>query len=201
MGKETEIKFHLTPEQYRIHTDLFSRNPRHVQTLEMETTYYDTPSGSLSARHWTLRRRMEGGSCVCTVKTPLGDHCRGEWECQCDDILAAILELCKLGAPAELAVLAREGLIPICGARFTRQALKAQDEDTVVELALDQGVLTGGGREEPFQELEFELKSGCEARMRAMAAAHAARMGLWEEPRSKFARALSLAKEGSHGQL
>ena len=108
MGQEYELKFAADQEQQEQIYAAFG--PWH--SIEMETTYYDTPSRSLSQRHITLRRRMENGISVCTVKTPMGGSARGEWECQWDDIHTAIEKLCAIGAPAAIAELARKDWWP-----------------------------------------------------------------------------------------
>jgi hypothetical protein len=151
--------------------------------------------GSLSARHITLRRRLENGSAVCTVKTPLDGLGRGEWETECDNIEAAIPVLCKLGCSEDLISLTACGIIPVCGARFTRLAGTLNTEGCTVELALDRGVLLGGGREVPLCEVEVELKAGSEEDALLFAQRLAVKYGLTQENRSKFRRALELAKE------
>ena len=159
----------------------------------METTYFDTPSGGLSARRFTLRTRLENGVSVCTLKTPAG-NARNEWEILCDDIRKAIPVFLEMGCPETLAQITEEGLIPICGARFTRIAKTVTLEGGTVELALDRGCLTGGGREVPLCEVEVELKSGSEAVCDRFAAALAAEFSLILEEKSKFRRALALYK-------
>ena len=119
---------------------------------------------------------------------------RGEWETECDDILEAIPELCKLGCPQELPYFVEAGLEAVCGARFTRQAATLALEDCTLELALDSGVLLGGGKEKILSELEVELKSGSEAAAVAYAKALAAQFGLRPEKKSKYRRALELAE-------
>lgn len=191
MGKEFELKFAATAEQLqRIAQTL----PGEYHTIAMETTYYDTPMGDLSARKWTLRRRLENGISICTLKTPAVGLGRNEWEIQCDSIEPAISELCKLSNLPELSVLTSKGLIPVCGAKFTRLAKTVPSGNSVLELALDQGILFGGSREQSFAELEVELKSGKEADAVLYAGALAARFGLQAEKHSKFRRALALAK-------
>ena len=192
MGAEYELK-------YKADTDVlhsvYNTFPARWQTVQMETVYYDTPCGSLSARRWTLRRRLENSSSICTLKTPGKDNVRGEWETACDTIEAAVSELCRLGAPAELASLCAEGLVSICGARFTRKAGLFTLRDCTVEIALDEGVLMGGGRELPLCELEIELKEGSREAADRFAAELADIYSLRAEPKSKFARALALCEE------
>ena len=192
MGAEYEVKYRADRESL---SSIFTTFPARWQTIQMETTYYDTPSHSLSQRRWTLRRRMENNVSVCTLKTPGKGLERGEWEVACDSIEAAISELCKLGAPAELSNLCKEGLVVSCGARFTRRAGTFTLRDCVMEIALDEGVLLGAGKELPLVELEVELKEGSRESMERFAAELAALYGLQPEEKSKFARALALNNE------
>lgn len=191
MAIEYELKFRTT-------ADVQAAIRQAVQGPEllyqMQTTYYDTPSGALSARKYTLRRRMENDTSVCTLKAPAQGHGRGEWETQSDDIEAAIPILCQLGAPADLMELTAEGIVQVCGARFTRIAKTLVFEDGVLELALDSGVLTGGGRDIPLCEVEVELKAGEPALADQYAKYLAQKFGLVPEKGSKFRRALALSK-------
>jgi len=196
MGVEYELKFQADQQSREA---IFRSYAGQWHTITMETTYYDTKDGAFSAKRCTLRRRLENGKSICTLKTPAGAVARGEWETECDSIDTAIAELCKLGAPSELAALASEGLIPVCGAQFTRQAAQITYQDTQLELALDQGILFGGSREEPLCEVEVELKSGLPEQADAFAKALAAQYGLQPQSLSKFARAAALRQEDDHG--
>jgi len=190
MATEYERKFRATPA---LLTAIAAAYPGDAARIQMETTYYDTPSGDLSARHYTLRKRLENGVAVCTVKVPAG-AARGEWEVECACIEAALPKLLALGCPEEIALLAQKGLVPICGAAFTRLATTLSLPEGAVELALDQGFLTGGGRKEPLCEVEVELKIGTTHLCDCFADALAAQFGLQPEEKSKFRRALALYK-------
>jgi inorganic triphosphatase YgiF len=191
MGVEFELKFSSQPEQQEAIYGAFSGD---YATFDMETTYYDALDSALSERHITLRRRFENGESVCTVKTPTSGYGRGEWDCRCDKIEDAILELCKLGAPEELISLTAVGVAPICGAKFTRRALLLEFGEAELELALDKGILSGGGKEVPLCEVEVELKSGPEDAALKFGMVLAAKFGLIPQKKSKFRRALALAK-------
>ena len=190
MGREFELKFAASEVAFRALEEKWED----FTVISMETTYYDTPDGALSARHITLRRRMENAVSVCTVKTPIGGHGRGEWELECDDIHAAIPQLCKLGATEELLALTCGGIVPVCGAKFNRKAKLLVLEKCAVEIALDQGVLLGGNRQLPIREVEVELKDGSEEAAVAFAAELAKEYGLTPENKSKFHRAKLLSK-------
>ena len=191
MGREFELKYRAADPQLDEIQSVYSG----FREISMETTYYDTPDGALGRLRWTLRRRLENGSSVCTVKSSLSDGSRGEWEIQCDDVLAAVPRLISLGAPEALSEYTRQGVVPTCGARFLRRAVTLPSGSGLVELALDRGVLLGGGRELPFAEVEVELKQGQDEDAIAFAQALAARFHLVPEPKSKLRRALELAEK------
>ena len=198
MAIEFELKFRADAARLAA---LLAAYGAGAQTVTMETTYYDIPGGGLSGRGWTLRRRMENGQGVCTLKTPAGGAARREWEVAAADIAEGIEKLCKLDTPGELAALTAGGLVQVCGARFTRRAVAVRMGQSVLELALDSGVLLGGSRTCPLCEVEVELKSGSRADAEAFAAELAREYGLTPEPVSKFGRALALAREDTYGGL
>lgn len=196
MGVEYELKFAATAEQQEAIRELM---PDEGHVLQMRTTYFDAPDGGLSAGRIMLRLRQENDICVCTVKTPLPDGSRGEWECVCEDIHEGIEKLCQLGGPVELAALTADGVQEICGAAFTREAYDVQTGEGRLEIALDRGVLMGGGKEMPLCEVEVELKEGSVEAANRFAADLARAYGLMPEKRSKFQRALALARGEEDG--
>ena len=151
----------------RILSDL----PGQWKTVTMQTTYYDT------------------------LKTPGQGNLRGEWEAVCESVAEAIPKLCKLGCPEELADLCAEGLLPICGAAFTRKVQLLEEPGMQAELAFDEGILFGKNRKLPLCEIELELKAGSREALDLFAKDFAAKYGLIPEEKSKFARALALNKE------
>lgn len=190
MGLEFELKYRATPEKIAAIRNAVSSAEQHFL---MQTTYYDTPSGELSKRHWTLRCRQENQTSVCTLKLPAPEG-RAEFELECQRIEDALVELCKLSGQTELLLLARQGLVPVCGARFQRIAKTLSLASCTVELALDTGILLGGDRELPLCEIEVELKAGTPEAACAYGEALAQTYGLQPETASKFRRALALAK-------
>lgn len=187
MGFEFELKFRATPDAL----DKIKKAYPGGQMITMQTTYYDDVDGSLSAKKYTLRKRQENDRCVCTLKTPAGKLGRGEFETMQETIEQAIPELCKLAGvslPTEL--------IEVCGAKFTRYAKELILDACTLEIAADTGVLIGGGKEQSFCEVEVELKAGSPAAVIAFAKTLAGQYDLTGEEKSKFKRALELAKNG-----
>lgn len=191
MATELELKFYANKEVF---ARVLSGFPGKYERLQMETTYFDTPEKAFSTRKMTLRRRFENGVSVCALKTPLPGNARGEWEVNAETPESAIPLLLAAGAPDILYTLAKEGLIPICGAKFTRLALLVTEKDFTAEIALDEGILTGGGKETPLCELEIELKEGDAEVFLSYARAFATIYNLTECKESKFRRAYALCQ-------
>ena len=187
MGREFELKFKATAEVLAEIRALW----QDWEEISMETTYFDTADSRLSAKNCTLRRRLENGISVCTMKTPIAGFGRGEWDVQapwCAETAAALF------AAAQQEAITFEVLTPVCGARFTRLTKIVELPDCIVEIALDTGILIGGGREIPLCELEVECKEGSEAVASAWAERLAQHFGLEAETKSKFRRASLLAR-------
>jgi inorganic triphosphatase YgiF len=191
MGREFELKYRADGEKIAALQQKYGD----FTAISMETAYYDTQERILGKQRWTLRRRYENGRSLCTLKTPAAGLGRGEWETEADSIETAIPVLCKLGAPGALKELTSSGVEQVCAARFTRLAKNLTAQGCIVELALDRGVLLGGGKELPFAEIEVELKAGSEDAAVAFANSLAKEFDLTAEPASKFKRALALAEE------
>lgn len=189
MGREFELKFRADAAAI----DKIREKYGNFTPISMETTYYDTFDLKLAMHHWTLRRRMENGVSVCTFKRPHPDGGRGEWEVEAASIMEGVMTLCQNGADLELMRIASGGLMETCGARFTRLAKTLEVPGATVELALDQGILMGRGKELPFAEVEVELKEGTDEAATAFAQKIAEEFGLVAEPKSKFVRAMTLA--------
>ena len=192
MGREFELKYRCAEEDFEALQADFAG----FRTIEMETTYYDTFDAKLNIRHWTLRRRFENGVSVCTLKTPDPQGGRCEWEVEAPGIITGIPKLCRAGAPMELMAMTVGGIQEVCGARFTRLALTLEVPGATVELALDRGKLFGNGREIPLQEVEVELKTGADGAAIAFAKLLEEKYHLVPEHRSKYNRALTLARGG-----
>ena len=189
MAVEYELKYRANAEVLeRIQADF----PGEYTVTEMTTTYYDTPGGDLAKLFWTLRHRREGNEHICTLKTPAGIDGRSEYEWHCEDIHEAIPHLSRLTGSNALNQLVERGLVETCGARFTRTARMFRAGATMAELAMDQGVLTNAGKEEPFAELEIELKRGYREEVQVMGFLLAAAYELEPETKSKYQRSREL---------
>lgn len=190
MGREFELKYRADAAVLRKIQEKYGN----FVPILMETSYYDVPSRALEERRWMLRLRRENGVSLATLKTPLPDGSRGEWEAPAQSVDQALPLLLQQGAPQELEKLLAPGPVLTCAARFTRLARSLTVEGAVVELALDQGAFLAGEKQQSFAELEVELKQGREDCAAAFAQALAEEYRLSPEPLSKVQRATALSK-------
>ncbi|MCI8619574.1 MAG: CYTH domain-containing protein [Oscillospiraceae bacterium] len=195
MGQEIEFKYRVAAGQMpRLEKALCPVDG--WEAVNMETVYFDTADFALSARKWTLRTRLENDQSIVTLKTKAVGFARGEWELSATHPAKVLAQLVAMGAPEELLSLCQDGLFPICGAKFLRKrGTVSLAGGTTIELALDAGILTGGGSQEEVCELEVELKSGETASALAYAQELAAKWELSPEYRGKFTRALALRRK------
>ena len=172
-----------------------ARMAEEPRLYHMQSAYYDAPDRRFSRRRITLRRRLENGNSVICVKAPIPGaddrYLHGEWEVEGTDLTAALPGLVEQGAPAVL--LESAPLDCLWRADFVRRAVLLRfDDDSVAELALDQGALYGPTRSMPLCELELEQKKGDSAGTRALLFALRERFALKPQEKSKFARARAL---------
>ena len=203
MATEIEMKLtvpsHEVMEQILQDPQLTEHMLDEFETRRMRSVYYDTADGALQSRRWTLRLRDEGGTRIVAMKTPnaseeKGFFTRREWQCRAEKVEDAVERLVEQGAPAQLReLIGDKPLVPICGADFERRCTCLYLPGGVrVELAADEGVLTGGGNETPICELELELLFGESESLPPIAQHLIQAYGLEGETRSKFIRALAL---------
>src|SRR6478752_3045381 len=159
---EIELKFLLRPGRMdallRAPALLAAGDP-HISNLR--AVYFDTPDLALRRKGVVLRLRHDGRRTVQTVKsagTALG---RGEWEGVVTgdqpDLAAA------KGSPAEALLdksRVRKELRPVFTVEVKRRTLLLERDGSLVEAALDTGVIRAGDEEHALCELELELKRG-----------------------------------------
>jgi inorganic triphosphatase YgiF len=166
-----------------------------AETVEMRSSYYDLPDGSLRAAKLSLRFRTENGRGVVTVKRGVkkdkktGKASRTEWEVEADS-LADGLE--RLGAIPELAGLLppAEALAETARVVFTRVERRTRFAGAEIALCLDRGWFESP--EHPFFEAEAELAGGEQTALGELSAYLCGKYALTPEPRSKASRAAKL---------
>ncbi|MGI6298588.1 MAG: inorganic triphosphatase [Saccharofermentanales bacterium] len=223
---ETELKLRFSREDgpQLLNDDPWLRDllmPGSNTVKRMKSVYYDTAGSDLQTIRTSLRLRQEEDEYVITIKRDDGFeeeadglHQRMEWsavvnednEFELDfekgfDTTAFLRFATSSGDPEEslrevLDLIEGQPLIKVCSAEFTRQSSYLGFGDTLMEISIDAGQLTGGSSKEDFAEVEVELQEGDARDLFALGEELMARFPLEPEPRSKYGRCLALKDNG-----
>lgn len=165
----------------------------------LETTYYDTADQRLLNSRLSYRLRLAAGKWTATVKadgtSDGGLHERAEYNIPVDNPLPSIepFEATLIGPRLGEAVQGMP-LEPIFITRFQRHILDITTPDgSIIELALDDGEIIAGDKQQKLLELELELKAGHRHALLWLGAALAEKFPLLPEHDSKLYRAMVLA--------
>ncbi|HEY8004716.1 MAG TPA: CHAD domain-containing protein [Phenylobacterium sp.] len=182
--REIELKFACGPED--LAAVLAAAPPGDEETHELISVYFDTPDLALKKAGASLRVREQQGRRVQTLKRGDGVE-REEYE-------APIEGLAPDPALGPLPSLTPKGaeLRPVFNVRVSRRQRTLRYQDAEIELALDQGELSGGDQTRPICEVELELKSGPSTALFALARELSAAADLHLSFDSKAARGQAL---------
>ncbi len=166
--------------------------------IDMEASYYDTPTHDLHARSWALRLRRENGLSVATLKTPIsggpaGLFLREEWFTPADTLEEAIDRLLAQGGPEELRAWSPL-LTERCRLTYRRHRTVLSLSDTMIEVDFDSGQMEADTKTELFFEVECELLFGDSAPLLVLLNDWIKRYNLTADLTSKYERALRLIR-------
>lgn len=163
MAREIELKFDVHPgaRAKLAASRLFDGEGRAVP---QETIYYDTPSGTVRRRGFSLRIRRSRKRWIQTVKfrreRAAGLFNRDEWE---TDVAGPELDFDALeGTPLArwLTPGVRRKLHPVVRTTFDRTTWRLDSGASRIEATLDEGEIEAGDIRAPLAELEVELRKG-----------------------------------------
>lgn len=146
-----------------------------ARLVHLEARYYDTEEGSLSAARVGLRVRKENDESVATLKYGGGasgaTHRREEVNRPLGhaDFRA---EVFTKDHPWLKKLIEDKPLIEVVRTDIDRHQLTYAYKESLLELALDQGLVFGGGKKRAICELEIELIRGKEADLDDFEKAH-----------------------------
>jgi inorganic triphosphatase YgiF len=159
--REVELKFLCSPEDL---ASVLAASPAgDEESRELISVYFDTPDRALQKAGASLRVRESKGSRVQTLKRGEG-FSREEHEAP----IAGFAPDPSLG-PLKRLLPQGESLKAAFNVRVNRRQRTFRYEGAEIELALDQGEVTGGAARSPICEVELELKSGPPAALFALA--------------------------------
>jgi len=163
MSVETELKFRASPRGLSAITKGGVPGVRRADWSQQDlvSTYFDTNKRKLKRSGLTLRVRQVDNKFVQTVKsTASGNLTRGEWEAEVDrlkpDIAKAEGTLLDDFSAKHLS----RKLKPVFRTSIRRAVQTIRTRRSEIELAIDRGKISAGGRSQPIAEFELELKSG-----------------------------------------
>ncbi|MAK56449.1 MAG: inorganic triphosphatase [Pusillimonas sp.] len=188
---ERELKLHV-PVSTRAELVKRLRSAKARRVL-LHARYYDTPDRELANAGIALRMRKEGRRWMQTVKAPGPDpvsrvelnHLRpdGNLDLALYDNTPIQTTLSALAHPLALRY----------ETKVVRLLYRHQTNDTIIEIAFDEGALFAGELELPILEVEFELIEGSSAALFDIAKQWTLDFGLILDPRSKAERGDTLA--------
>jgi triphosphatase len=164
LAQEVELKFDIGPDGGDAirRAGLFGASRGRAK--RQDSIYYDTADGTLREAGFSLRVRRSGRCYVQTVKrdggTGAGLFVRGEWESDVPDFAPDLSVLDMPPLPRGLGAAAGKTLAPIVRTRVSRTTWQVRYRDSWIEVALDEGTVTGGQAGAPIRELELELLNG-----------------------------------------
>jgi inorganic triphosphatase YgiF len=188
-SREIELKFLCAPGD--LGAVLAAAPDGDDDTRELISVYFDTPELTLQKAGVSLRVRESKGRRILTMKRGEG-LAREEYETplegdQPSTELAPLKEILSEGDAATLS--------PAFNVRVTRRQRLIRYGDAEIELALDQGEVSGGRRVSPISEVELELKAGAPAALFELARELARAAPLYLSFDTKSARGQALVAD------
>ncbi|AEQ52996.1 CHAD domain-containing protein [Pelagibacterium halotolerans] len=169
MANEIELKLQIAPQAAGPVLQ-WGEAQGEMERRNLRSVYFDTPGRSLAMAGLSLRTRFDGTRHVQTVKAAQGKSAglfaRREWEKPVSS------EWPELGADTPLAGLppqTLDALAPLFSLEVERHGLDIVRGDSVIEVAVDNGIVLADDRRSAFCEIELELKSGAPHALFALA--------------------------------
>jgi triphosphatase len=162
MGKETELKFQVTPADLRKLRAARALQRKPLKEENLVSVYFDTPKHTLARNDVTLRVRHNGDHRLQTIKSGglANSFRRGEWE---HEVQGDIPNLRKAQDTALAPLLTNKlerRLKPLFETRIHRTSVPVLRNGSRIEVVLDEGEVRAGRRSAAIGELELELKRG-----------------------------------------
>ena len=160
MGKETELKFEVAPQDLAKLRTAPALRQKPQKEEDLLSVYFDTPKQDLARNNVTLRVRHNGDKRFQTVKSAGSAFRRGEWEHEVEGEFPNLRKARDTPlAPMVTKELKRQ-LRPIFATRIHRTIVPVNRNGSHIQVALDEGRVRAGRKSAPIVEVELELKRG-----------------------------------------
>ena len=199
---ETEIKLLIAKKYVKALTasSLIAKKTKKGshKTVKLVNIYFDTRDLLLRQAGIAYRVRQNGKKFEATVKLGRSEagglSARQEYNVAVKNAKPDLSVFSDSGLQVDFdALLGTAQVEKLFTVRVKREIRLLQvTKETVVEMAIDQGFISAGGKKETIDEVELELKEGSLADILAYTAKIAAEVPVFTESRSKYARGLAL---------
>ena len=168
------------------------------KTLKLVNAYYDTRDLLLQRSGLAYRIRQTGRKMEATIKVARreagGLTARSEYNVPAKSWKPDFSGFAGTGLdPDPESLLGTAQAEKLFSVRIKRDVRLLQvTKETLVEMAVDEGFVSAGGKKERIREIELELKEGTLGDLLAYAAKIAALVPVFSESRSKYARGMAL---------
>jgi inorganic triphosphatase YgiF len=207
VSEEIELKLAIAPEALDgvlKAAPLRARKVRFKPARQLVTAYFDTSKGALRDHGVFLRVRQDGTRFTQAVKTSGAGGLlaeRGEWEWPLASAKPDLALAAETGLKPLVKRAKKGGLTRVFASEITRRVAKVGAGDSVLELALDRGLVRAGRRTQALCELEIEVKAGPVAPLFALARDLAALPGVSVGFATKASRGFALASGRAAGAV
>ena len=199
---ETEIKLLIAKKDVKTLTasSLVAKKTKKGshKTVKLVNIYFDTRDLLLRQAGIAYRVRQNGKKYEATVKMSRTDagglSARQEYNVPVKNAKPDLSVFADSGLQVDFgAILGTAQIEKLFTVRVKRELRLLQvTKETLVEMAIDQGFISAGGKKETIDEVELELKEGSLADLLEYTARIAAMVPVFTESRSKYARGLAL---------
>ena len=199
---ETEIKLLIAKKDVKVlaASPLVAKKTKKGshKTVKLVNIYFDTRDLLLRQAGIAYRVRQNGKKFEATIKLGRSEagglSARQEYNVAVKNAKPDLSVFNDTGLQVDFeALLGTAQIEKLFTVRVKREVRLLQvTKETVVELAIDQGFISAGGKKETIDEVELELKEGSLADLLAYTAKIAAEVPVFTESRSKYARGLAL---------
>ena len=208
MGMEIELKYKVeSVEKYeKILSDMWVRSHAEFadpEVVRMKAAYFDTEDHTLIRHNVAFRIRSEGDRTLATLKWRDDDEGISGLYVRSEINIPVSDQVCFFHPDPSIFKESSEGkdlldlvdgkkLVNVFDMIFTRKRFRIDYGQSILELALDEGVIVAGSESEELRELEIEIYSGDKADLLAVGKKISDKYGLVPELKTKFARGVEL---------
>ena len=205
---EIELKYKVeSVEKYeKILSDMWIRSHAEFaepEVVRMKAAYFDTEDHTLIRHNVAFRIRSEGERTLATLKWSEDDEGISGLYIRSEINIPVSDQACFFHPDPSMFKESSEGkdlldlvdgrqLVNVFDIIFTRKRFRIDYGQSIMELALDEGVIVAGSESKDLRELEIEIYSGDKSDLLTVGKKISDRYGLVPELKTKFTRGVEL---------